>query len=113
MSQRGGFGGGMGNIGNMMKQAQAMQQRLEKVQAEVALKTAEGTAGGGMVKVIANGKNEILSITINKEVVNADEVEMLQEMVLGATNQALKNIQTLVTDAMKQVTGGLNIPGLL
>lgn len=112
MSNRGGFGGMGGNMGQLMKQAQMMQQRLQAVQAEVAQKTAEGTAGGGMVTVVANGKNEIVSIKINKEVVSPDDVEMLQDLVLAATNQALKNIQALTSEAMNKVTGGLNIPGL-
>ncbi len=88
---KGGFGGnGGGGFGNLVKQAQQMQLRIQKVQAEMAEKTAEGTAGGGMVTVVANGKNEILSIKINKEVVNPDDVELLQDMVLEATSQALK-----------------------
>lgn len=95
-----------------MKQAQQMQQRIQKAQAEISEKTAEGSAGGGMVKVVANGKNEVLSISINKEVVNPDDVEMLQDMVLEATNQALKNINTLVNEAMSRATGGMNIPGM-
>lgn len=111
MTFKGGFGGG-GNMGNMIKQAQMMQARLQKLQSELADKTAEGTAGGGMVKVVANGKNEILSIQIAKEAVNPEDVEMLQEMVLAATNQALKTIHTQVNDAMKQITGGMNLPGM-
>lgn len=105
-------GGGQGGFGNMIKQAAAMQQRLQKVQAEMAEKSAEGTAGGGMVTVVANGKQEILSIKINKEAVNPDDVEILQDMVLEATNAALKNISKQVSDAVSQVTGGMNIPGL-
>lgn len=108
MSNRGGFGG----MGNLMKQAQMMQARLQTVQAELAQKTAEGSAGGGMVTAVANGKNEILSIQINKEVVNPEDVEMLQDLVLAATNQALKNIQTIANEAMGKVTGGLNLPGM-
>lgn len=103
---------GLGNLGNLMKQAQQMQARLQQVQAEVATKTAEGTAGGGMVTVVANGKQEIVSIKINKEVVNPNDVEMLEEMILEATNSALKNISAIVNEAMSKVTGGMNIPGL-
>lgn len=105
----GGFGGGFGNL---VKQAQQMQTRIQKIQAEMAEKTAEGTAGGGMVTVVANGKQEIISIKINKEVVNPNDVEMLQDLIFEATNQALKNASTMVSDAMSKVTGGLSIPGL-
>ncbi len=106
------FQGGMGGMGNMMKQAQMMQARLQKLQSELVHKTAEGTAGGGMVKVVANGKNELVSITISKEAVNPDDVDMLQEMVLAASNQALKNIHEQVNSAMKEITGGMNLPGM-
>lgn len=112
MGKPGGFGGGGGGFGNLVKQAHQMQQRIQQAQAEVATKTAEGTAGGGMVTVVANGKQEIVSIVIKKDVVNPDDTEMLQDLVLEATNQALKNINTLVSEAMGKVTGGLQIPGL-
>ena len=102
----------MTGFGNLMKQAQQMQMRMQKLQAEMAEKTAEGTAGGGMVTVVANGKQEILSITINKEVVNPNDVEMLQDLVLEASNQALKNISKMMSDAMSKITGGMSIPGL-
>lgn len=107
---KGGFGGG--GFGNLVKQAQQMQARMQKMQAEMAEKTVEATAGGGVVTVVANGKQEVLSIKINKEVVNPDDVEMLQDLVLEATNQALKKASEMVSDAMKSVTGGLNIPGM-
>ncbi|MEW6057573.1 MAG: YbaB/EbfC family nucleoid-associated protein [Bdellovibrionota bacterium] len=112
MTRGGGFGGGSGGFGNLVKQAQQMQQRIQKIQAEMADKTAEGTAGGGMVTVVANGKQEIVSITINREVVNPDDIDLLQDMVLEATNQALKNASQMVSDAMSKVTGGLSIPGI-
>lgn len=105
---KGGFGGGFGNL---VKQAQQMQTRIQKLQAEMADKTAEGSVGGGMVTVVANGKQEIVSIKINKEVITED-VEMLQDMVLEATNQALKKASEMVSEAMKGVTGGLSIPGM-
>lgn len=101
-----------GGFGNIVKQAAQMQQRMQKMQAEMAEKTAEGTAGGGVVKVIANGKQEIVSIQIKKEAVNADDVEMLQDMILEASNTALKTISKQVSDAMQSITGGMNIPGL-
>lgn len=107
-----GGGGGIGGFGNLVKQAQQMQARIQKIQAEMAEKTAEGTAGGGMITVVANGKQELVSIKINKEVVNPDDVDMLQDLVLEATNQALKNASAMVNEAMSKVTGGLNIPGM-
>ena len=109
---RGGGGGNFGGFGNLVKQAQQMQQRIQKIQAEMAEKTAEGSAGGGVVTVVANGKQEIVSIKINSEIVSAGDVEMLQDMVLEATNQALKKASEMVSEAMNKVTGGLNIPGM-
>ncbi len=106
---RNGFGGGFGNI---VKQASQMQQRIQKIQAELGEKTAEGTAGGGMVTVVASGKQELVSIKINPEVLKTPDAEMLEEMVLEATNQALRKISKMVSEAMGQVTGGLSIPGL-
>ena len=103
-----GFGGGFGNL---VKQAQQMQLRIQKLQEEMADKTAEGSAGAGAVVVVANGKQAIVSIKISKEVVTED-VEMLQDLVLEATNQALKKASDMVSDAMKGVTGGLNVPGM-
>ena len=101
-----------GGFGNIVKQAAQMQARLQKVQQEMQEKTAEGTAGGGMVTVVANGKQEVVSIKINKEVVNPDDVEILQDMLMEATNAALKKISKEVSDAVSQITGGMNIPGL-
>lgn len=101
-----------GGFGNLVKQAHQMQQRIQKAQAELAEKTAEGTAGGGMVTVVANGKQEILSITIKKEVVDPTDVEMLQDLVMEASNQALKNVNAMVSDAMGKITGGMSVPGL-
>jgi DNA-binding YbaB/EbfC family protein len=99
-----------GGMGNMLKQAQMMQAKLAKLQAEIAEKTAEGTAGGGMVKVVANGKNELVSVHIDKEAANPEDIEMLEEMVLAAANQALQNIHQLASNAMKQATGGMGLP---
>ncbi len=105
--------GGMGNIGNMMKQAQKLQAKMMQMQAELADKTVEATAGGGMVKVVANGKQQILSITIEKEVVDPDDVEMLQDLVTAAVNDALSKAQEMVSSQMSKITGGMNIPGLM
>src|SRR5690349_6538938 len=103
---------GPGGFGNLVKQAQQMQQRIQKVQAEMAEKTVEATAGGGMVTIVANGKQEIISVKINKEVVNPNDVEMLQDLVLECSNQALKKAGEMVSEAMSKVTGGLSIPGM-
>jgi len=99
-------------IGNMMKQIQKMQQEMEKIQEELANKTVEGTAGGGMVKVIANGKQEILEIKIDPEVVNKDDVEMLQDLIVAAVNQAREKAQEMANEEMSRLTGGLKIPGM-
>jgi hypothetical protein len=101
----------MKNMGNMMKQAQKLQSKMLKLQEELAEKTVETTAGGGMVKVVANGRQHILSITIEKEVVDPDDVEMLQDLILAAVNDALNKAQEMVTAEMSKLTGGLNIPG--
>ncbi|WP_222427592.1 YbaB/EbfC family nucleoid-associated protein [Desulfobotulus alkaliphilus] len=102
----------MGNMGQMMKQAQKMQQQMEKMQAEMANKTVEASAGGGMVRVVANGKQQILSIHMEKEVVDPEDVEMLQDLVQAAVNDALQKSQEMMASAMAQLTGGMKIPGL-
>jgi hypothetical protein len=104
---------GMGNMGNMMKQAQKLQQKMMKLQEELAEQTVEATAGGGMVKVVANGKQQILSISIEKEVVDPEDVEMLQDLVTAAVNDALTKSQEMVSSEMGKLTGGMNIPGLM
>jgi DNA-binding YbaB/EbfC family protein len=102
----------MGGMGGLMKQAQKMQNRILKVQEEMAEKTIEASAGGGMVTVIANGRQEIVSIKVEKEVVDPDDVEMLEDLVLAAVNDALKKSQQMVAEEMQKITGGMNIPGL-
>jgi DNA-binding YbaB/EbfC family protein len=103
---------GKGGLGDMMKQFQKMQARMEEIQAELEKTEVEGTSGGGMVKVTANGKQDILSITIDKEVVNPDDVEMLQDLIVAAVNQARQKAAELQTERMSELTGGLNIPGM-
>lgn len=103
----------MKSMGNMMKQAQKIQARMLKLQEELAEKTVESTAGGGMVSVVANGRQQIVSIRIEKEVVNPEEVDMLQDLLLAAVNDALKKSQEMVAAEMGKLTGGLNIPGLM
>jgi nucleoid-associated protein EbfC len=104
--------GGMGNMQKMMKQMQKMQKEMQKAQEELAQKTVEGTAGGGMVTVIANGHKEILEVKIKEEVVDPEDIEMLQDLVLAATNDALKKVDELTAETMGQFTKGLNLPGL-
>ena len=99
-------------FGNMMKQVQKMQARMVEIQEQLAEERVEGTAGGGMVKAVANGKQEIVEITIDKEVVNPDDIEMLQDLIVAAVNQAQKAASELAAERMAEVTGGLNIPGL-
>jgi DNA-binding YbaB/EbfC family protein len=103
----------MKGMGNMMKQAQQLQSKMMKLQEELAEKTVESSSGGGMVKVTANGRQQILSIQIEKEVVDPDDVEMLQDLILAAVNDALAKAQEMVSSEMSKLTGGLNIPGLM
>jgi DNA-binding YbaB/EbfC family protein len=102
------------NIQEIMRQAQRMKAKMEKVQAEVGARTFEGTAGGGMVVVTANGKNQIVSVKIEKEVVNADEVEMLQDLIVAATNQAVQRATETMQEEVGKITGGMmgGIPGV-
>jgi DNA-binding YbaB/EbfC family protein len=102
----------LGNMANLMKQAQAMQAQMAKLQEEAATKTVNGTAGGGMVTVTANGGMEIVSVVINPEAVKGGDTDMLQDLVLAAANDALKKARQMVADQMKSVTGGMNLPGL-
>lgn len=104
--------GGMGNIGDLMKQAQKMQKDMGRVQDELKERVVEGTAGGEMVKVLVNGATEVVSVKLAKEVVDPDDTEMLEDLVLAATNQAIKKAKDLAQNEMQKVTGGLNMPGL-
>jgi len=99
-------------LAQIMKQAQMMQQRMAKLQEEAAEKTAEATVGGGAVSVTVNGKNQILNLTIQKEAVDPEDVEMLQDLITSAVNEALKKVQAQMAEEMGKVTGGLSIPGL-
>jgi DNA-binding YbaB/EbfC family protein len=102
-----------GGMGNLMKQAQKMQSQMAKIQEEMASRTVEASAGGGMVTAVANGKQEILSVRIEKEVVDPEDVEMLQDLLVAAVNEALKKSQEMVSEEMSKITGGLQIPGLM
>jgi DNA-binding YbaB/EbfC family protein len=103
----------MQNFGNIMKQAKKMQERMMELQEELALKTVEATAGGGMVAVTVNGKFEILSLRIEKEVVNPDDVEMLQDLIIAAVNEGIRKAQEMSASEMAKITGGMQIPGLM
>ena len=101
-----------GGLGDMMKQVQQMQEKMQQMQAELEKIEVEGTAGGGMVKVVSNGKQEIVSVTIDPEVVDKDDVEMLQDLIVAAVNQSRQKVQEIQQEQMSGLTGGLNIPGL-
>jgi len=99
-------------LAQIMKQAQMMQQKMAKLQEEAAQQTAEATSGGGAVTVLVNGKNQILSLTIKKEAVDPEDVEMLQDLIMAAVNEALAKVHAEMAEQMSKITGGLNIPGL-
>ena len=99
-------------MGNMMRQAQKLQSQIFKLQEELADRTVETTVGGGMVKAVANGKQELLSIKIEPEVVDPNDVQMLEDLIMAAVNDALKKAQEMVSEEMAKLTGGFNIPGI-
>ncbi|KKK36158.1 nucleoid-associated protein [Mesobacillus campisalis] len=103
---------GMGNMQNMMKQMQKMQKKMAEAQEELGEKRLEGTAGGGMVTVVVTGHKEIVDVQIKQDVVDPDDVEMLQDLVLAATNDALKKADELANSTMGQFTKGMNLPGM-
>jgi hypothetical protein len=102
----------MKGLGDIMKQAQRMKAEMDRIQAEVASKSVEGSAGGGMVTVLANGKGEILSVRIDPEVARGEDLEMLQDLVMAAANDALRKARELLTQEVSRVAGGLGLPGL-
>jgi len=99
-------------FGNLLKQAQQMHTKITQLQEEMAGKTVEASSGGGMVNIVMNGKQEVLSIRIDPEVVNREEIEMLQDLIAAAMNEALRKSHEMMTEEMKKITGGLAIPGL-
>jgi nucleoid-associated protein EbfC len=106
-------GGGGGGGGNMLSQLQKLQDEMAKTQEKLQDETIEVTSGGGMVKAVMNGHQKLMSLTIAKEAVDPDDVEMLQDMVLAAINEAVEKSQSMASDRMGALTGGLNIPGLM
>ncbi len=102
-----------GNQKDLMKQAQQLQNKLMKAQEELATAVVEGTAGGGVVSVSITGQFRVQDVKIDPEVVNADDVEMLQDLVAAAVNEAIEKVQSLQSESMGALTGGLKIPGLM
>lgn len=112
---KGGFPGGFNgnNMGNLLKQAQKMQQDMLKLQEELKDKLVEATVGGGAIKVVANGKKEIKEITIKPDVVDPDDIEMLQDLIISAVNEAIRKAEEMSTEATSKITGGMSgMPGL-
>jgi DNA-binding YbaB/EbfC family protein len=102
----------MGNMQKMMKQVQKMQAEMARLQEELGTREVEASAGGGMVTVVVNGKQEVISVKIKPEAVDPDDVEILEDMVLAAVKEALRKSQEMVAEEMNKITGGLKIPGL-
>ncbi len=101
-----------GNMGNLLKQAQAMQEQMGKIQADAATKEVEASAGGGMVTVRVTGAMQVAKVTIDPEVMKAEDRDMLQDLLVAATNEALRKAKDMMADEMKGLTGGMGIPGM-
>ena len=110
-----GFGGGMPgnmNMNNLMKQAQKMQKQMAQMQEELAEKKLEVSSGGGAVKITINGEKQILDLKISPDVIDPDDAEMLQDLIMSAVNEAIRQMDEAVNSQMSQITGGMNIPGM-
>lgn len=103
---------GLNPLGNIMKQAQELQERLGEMQEQAAARTVEASAGGGMVTAVVSGRLEVVSLRIDPEIVKSSDIDMLQDLVMAAINQGIRSAQAMVAEEMKKVTGGLKIPGL-
>lgn len=101
-----------GNMNNLIKQAQKLQKQMEQMKEEIEKKTVEASSGGGAVTAVVSGKKEVIDIKIKKEVVDPDDVEMLQDLIIAALNEALAKASEMMEQEMAKVTGGLNVPGL-
>jgi hypothetical protein len=99
-------------LGNILKQAQQMHAKISQLQEEMAEKTIEVSSGGGMVNIVMNGKQQVVTIRIDPEVVNREDIEMLQDLIVAAVNEAIRKSQEMMAEEMKKITGGLSIPGL-
>jgi len=104
---------GIGGMGNLLKQAQEMQSRMAKIQEELGQKTVEGSAGGGMVQVTVNGQFNLVAVKIEAAVINANEKDMLEDLILAAVNDGMRKARDLVSTEMGKLTGGFKIPGLM
>lgn len=102
-----------GGMNSIVRQAQKMQAQIAKVQDEIGKKKVEASTGGGVVTAVVNGKQELLDIRIDPEVLNPEDVELLQEMIVGAVNQAMKTAADMMDTEVEKITGGLSIPGLI
>ena len=100
-------------LGNILKQAQEMHSKISQLQEEMAAKKVESSSGGGMVSVVINGRQEVLSLRIDPEVVSRDDVEMLQDLIRAAVNEAIRKSQEMMSEEMKKITGGMSLPGLI
>ncbi len=103
---------GFGPLGNIVKQAQELQERLGQIQEQAAARTIEATAGGGMVTAVVNGRLEVVALRIDPEVLKSGDAEMLQDLVIAAVNQGIRGAQEMMAEEMKKVTGGIKIPGM-
>ena len=114
MAKRGGFPGGAmpGNMANLMKQAQKMQRQMEEPAKEMEAKEYTATAGGGAVEVKVSGKKQLLSVKLDEEVVDPDDVEMLEDLIVAAVNEALTQVDQAAAGSMSKLTGGMNMPGM-
>ena len=114
MAKRGGFPGGAmpGNMANLMKQAQKMQRQMEEQAKEMEAKEYTATAGGGAVEVKVSGKKQLLSVKLDEEVVDPDDVEMLEDLIVAAVNEALTEVDQAAGGSMSKLTGGMNMPGM-
>jgi len=105
--------GGVGNMQKQLQQVQMMQKKMEEIQAELETREIEATAGGGAVSITANGKKEIVKVIIKPEVIDPDDVEMLQDLIQVAANEAIRQIEEMTQSEMGKLTGGLSIPGII